>query len=110
MRWNFINDLYVLESIDRVSEQVAVLVFKHSTRCSISSTALARLERQVDMDLHEKAYFLDLLNHRDLSQEIAQKYQVKHESPQVLVIKNKQAVYHASHLDIRWDDIKKFFA
>ncbi len=84
-----------------------VLLFKHSTRCSISSMILSRLERNWDLasDLFP-TYFLDLLKHQSLSNKIAGMYNVRHESPQVLVIKNGKCIYTASHSDISFADIR----
>jgi bacillithiol system protein YtxJ len=84
-----------------------VLLFKHSTRCSISSMALNRLERNWDLSAIElPAYHLDLLKHHSLSSKIAAMYHIKHESPQVLIIKNGKCIYSASHSDIHVADIK----
>jgi bacillithiol system protein YtxJ len=84
----------------------AVVIFKHSTRCSVSSVALNRLERfwnQTDDSI--PTYFLDLIKFRNLSDRIADKYGVRHESPQILVIKNGKCVYNASHANISAPDI-----
>ena len=93
-----------LMDIDLLSEQEnikAVVIFKHSTRCGVSSMALDRLERKWDQPAGEvPVYFLDLLKFRDLSHKIAEKYGVRHESPQVLLIKNGKCIYHTSHSGI----------
>lgn len=84
-----------------------ILIFKHSTRCSISSMSLNRLERAWDLsNALFPAYFLDLLKYPALSSVIVQTYLVRHESPQVLVIKNGKCIYTASHSDINVNDIK----
>jgi len=105
MLWHKLNDISQLNDIINVSKEqsangLTVLIFKHSTRCSISSMALNRLEtRWVD---NEKipAYYLDLLNHRDISNEIESLLSVEHASPQALLIKNGVCIYNASHTDI----------
>jgi bacillithiol system protein YtxJ len=85
-----------------------VVLFKHSTRCSISSMALSRFERGWSLDQEKApAYYLDLLNYRHISSLIADKYAVEHESPQVLIIKDGKCIYHASHSDINVADIEK---
>jgi bacillithiol system protein YtxJ len=85
-----------------------VVLFKHSTRCSISSMALSRFERGWTLDQETApAYYLDLLNYRPISHLIADKFAVEHESPQVLVIKDGKCIYHASHSDINVADIEK---
>ncbi|CAN5322136.1 bacillithiol system redox-active protein YtxJ [soil metagenome] len=87
-----------------LSEQTyikAVVLFKHSTRCSISSMALGRFERSWKLsETDVPTYFLDLIAHRNLSDKIASLFEIGHESPQVLVIKNGKCIYTASHSDI----------
>ena len=83
-----------------------ILIFKHSTRCSISSLALNRIEYNDNKKVINHCYFLDLLSYRDISNKIAKDFNVTHESPQVLVIKNEKCIYHASHYNISWDNIK----
>jgi bacillithiol system protein YtxJ len=79
----------------------AVAVFKHSTRCSISMMAWDRLRRQWNFDPAVfPFYYLDLIQHRDISAALASDFDVEHESPQLLVIKNGRCIYHASHSDI----------
>ncbi len=104
MNWNDLHTIEQLESIDAESLTQPVLLFKHSTRCSISSAALARLERGWS-DTGIKPYYLDLIAHRDISDAIANKYGVEHQSPQVLLIKNGQAVYNESHMGINVEEL-----
>lgn len=86
------------------SEQ-AFFVFKHSTRCSISSMAQSNFERNYQLDDEITPLFLDLLNHRDVSNYIAEKTGVYHQSPQIILLKNKEVIYHASHEQINADKI-----
>ena len=74
-----------------------VLVFKHSTRCSISRMALRQFETDWNLDGKITPFFLDLLEYRPISNAIAERLGVVHQSPQVIVIKDGQAVYDASH-------------
>ena len=84
------------------------VLFKHSTRCSISSIAKHRLETDGQMlDSPVKFYYLDLIAHRDLSTKISEKFHVPHESPQILVIKNGDCILEASHLDIHVSEISE---
>ena len=86
------------------SKERPQVIFKHSTRCSISSVALQRMERAkqpADLDF----YYLDLLANRNLSNKVEQIFDVAHESPQVLVIKDGKCVYDESHMGISMDDI-----
>ena len=83
------------------------MVFKHSTRCSISIMVLNRFEREWN-NTSVNSYFLDLLNYRDVSNQIATIFEVEHQSPQVLLIKNGTCVYHASHNAIDAQAVNKF--
>ena len=109
MNWNNLENASQLDFINEESKTIPVLLFKHSTRCSISSMALSRIERNwKDSDnQHIKPYYLDLIVHRDISHLIAQQYGVEHQSPQVLVISNGVCIYHESHNNIRYSDIIK---
>jgi bacillithiol system protein YtxJ len=98
-----------LDEIDAISETKPVVIFKHSTRCSISRFALKQFDAEFNYDDSQiDWYLLDLLNHRDISNEIAHRYEVMHQSPQIIVIKNKKAIYHDSHDGIDANDLKKF--
>jgi len=105
MNWQPLTDLAQLDTIDAVSAERPILLFKHSTRCSISSAALARLERGTDAERLRPAYYLDLLRHRDISNAIEERYGITHASPQVLVISNGSCTFHASHFGIVFDDV-----
>ncbi len=85
------------------------MIFKHSTTCSISATAKSRLERQwADVGLGQVTpYYLDLLSYRPISNKIAEEFSVRHESPQLLVIKDGECQYHGSHLGINLQEVKK---
>lgn len=103
MLWHQLTELSQLDDIKNISKEQhidAVLLFKHSTRCSISSMALSRLESRWADNNAIPAYFLDLLNYRDISNEIALAFSVEHASPQVLLIKNGVCIYHNSHSGI----------
>ena len=106
--WNQLTDLGELNEIITISEEKPVVIFKHSTRCSISRMALKQFENQYDAQENIVPYFLDLLKHRDISNEIAIQFNVQHQSPQILVIKDAKSVYNASHSDIDADDLKRF--
>lgn len=97
------------DEIDEISQTKPVVLFKHSTRCSISRMALKQFDAEFNYP-EEKIdwYLLDLLNHRDLSNEIASRYNVMHQSPQIIVIRNGKAVFNASHDSISTEDLKQF--
>lgn len=108
MLWNNLTEVSQLQEIKEESNQNAVGIFKHSTRCSISATALDRLERnwpKVEIPEGLKMYYLDLIAHRDISNKIAEDFGVHHESPQFILIKNGEATYHESHYGISLDEI-----
>lgn len=109
MLWKKLEAVDQLAQIRTLSAQKSVLIFKHSTRCSISRTALDRLERNwKDEEMKDvEPYFLDLISYRDVSNQIASQFDIEHQSPQVLVIKNGSAVHDSSHFDIDYSTIKK---
>ena len=100
--WNEIKSSEDLENAIEASKLGKVVIFKHSTRCMISKTVLRNFERQIESESVDlpKFYYLDLLNYRDISNEIAQKFSVVHQSPQIVVIENGQVIHHASHDNI----------
>ncbi|MDN3204334.1 bacillithiol system redox-active protein YtxJ [Algoriphagus sediminis] len=107
MNWKELTTEEQLEEIKRVSKEKPVLIFKHSTRCSISSMSLNRLLRKWQESDSQKVepYFLDLIAHRDISDLVARQFEVYHQSPQAIIIKNGKAVYDSSHFNISYQDI-----
>lgn len=96
--WTPLASASQLETIRDRSKERPVVLFKHSTRCGISMAALRRVNKDVQsLSEHADLFLLDLLQHRDISNQIAATFGVAHESPQVLVIQNGHAVYNASH-------------
>lgn len=108
MNWIDLNSLEQIEAIVKESHDKPVFIFKHSTSCNISRASLARLERNGNPEgfSNVKTYLLDLLSYREISQGIAQKFGVIHESPQAIVIRNGQAKYSASHFEIDYKTIR----
>lgn len=106
VNWIPLTNLAQLNDIENISNVKPIVIFKHSTRCSISRFALKQFEREYDLDETVDAFFLDLIEHRDVSNEIASKFGVYHESPQLILIKNGKAVYDVSHSDINADALK----
>lgn len=112
INWNSLTSAEQIEQIKKESEQQPVVIFKHSTSCSISATAKNRLERQwseAGLD-NVKPYYLDLLSYRPVSNQIAATFEVRHESPQLLLIRNGQCTSDWSHMGIRVDEVKKAIA
>jgi bacillithiol system protein YtxJ len=100
--WIQLTNQTQLEEAITASHQQDVVLFKHSTRCSISAMALQRLEREWPSNNNLKAYFLDLITYRPISNTIAETFDVQHESPQILLIRNGKCSFHTSHGAIRW--------
>ncbi len=103
--WIVLNSLDQLSEIEAKSITKTQVIFKHSTRCGISRMVLSQFESEFEVSENSlDLYYLDLLNHRDISNAIAERFNVIHESPQLLIIKNGTAVANASHGSI--NDLK----
>lgn len=102
-----------LQRMEQLDELVAnsvnrpQVIFKHSTRCSISTMVLDRLERENPPEGWD-FYFLDLLTYRTISTAIAEKFQVHHESPQIILVKNNEVVLDESHMAIQMNELRSF--
>lgn len=104
MNWIDLTTEEQLSKIGEASAEQPVVIFKHSTRCSISAMAKSRLERAA-APANVSFYYLDLIRYRHISDKIAHDYQVEHESPQVLLIKNGACVYDESHNGISMEEL-----
>ncbi len=109
INWIPLTDLGQLNEIINSSNEKPVVIFKHSTRCIVSRTALKQFENEFDETLHHNLtpYYLDLLEHRDISNEITNRFGVVHQSPQLLLIKEGKSVYNVSHSDIDAGELKQ---
>ena len=98
-----------LAELARESHEHPVLIFKHSTTCSISAAAKGKIERQwADSGVADTPiYYLDLLRFRPLSGQVAAQFGIEHQSPQLLLIRNGECIYNASHLSIRLAEVKQ---
>ena len=105
MNWKDLTEESQLSEIKEASKLRPQVIFKHSTRCSISAVAKSRLERGTPPS-NVDFYFLDLIRNRPISNKIAEEFSVYHESPQVLLIKNGECVYDESHSGISMADIE----
>ncbi|MEM7297616.1 MAG: bacillithiol system redox-active protein YtxJ [Bacteroidota bacterium] len=105
--WNNLDSISQLSEIDEVSQKKPVLIFKHSTRCPISTMALSRFERSFNEEANFTPYFLDLISFREISNGVAEKYAVIHESPQALLISNGKSIYDSSHNGIDFEEINE---
>ena len=106
MNWISLTETTQLDAIDEASRTRPVLIFKHSTSCSISRTALDRLQRAwtKEDNAGHAVYLLDLLKFRAVSDAVAERYGITHESPQTLVIQEGKCDWSASHFSITYSD------
>lgn len=107
--WKYITSESSLKEAISTSSEKSVFIFKHSTRCSISSMAKSRLESKWNQEEigNVTPYFLDLIAHRDISNLIAQTFDVIHESPQMLIIKDGKCTFDTSHMNISFEAVKE---
>ena len=108
MQWNSLNSVNDIHRIVELSKTKPQVIFKHSTRCSISSIAKMRVEDNIsavssDVDF----YYLDLIKHKDISSAIASELEVHHESPQMILLIDGIAVHDASHFDITIEELNE---
>lgn len=110
INWKPLEEGRQLDEIIELSKTTPCLIYKHSTRCAISSMAKYRLEDSWNFREDELIpFYLDLLQHRQLSNAVADVFQVYHESPQVLLIRDGVCTYDASHLDISVEELRSCF-
>ena len=96
--WQELKSIEQLHQIEKASKSKTQAIYKHSTRCGISRMVIRNFESSFDIDDSQvDLYYLDLLSHRDVSSEVAAKFQVYHESPQFIIIRNGVTVHHSSH-------------
>ena len=108
VNWIPLESISELDDITLLSNTKTVLIFKHSTRCSISRMVLRQFEREFDFEESITPYLLDLLVHRNISNEIATRFAIEHQSPQIIVIKDGKVMYNASHESIVAERLKPF--
>ena len=109
LEWYNLGSITDLKAAIQYSNEQPILLFKHSTRCSISTSALERLKRNWNSsEVNVRAFYLDLLNHKDVSAEIAGLLRVEHQSPQMILVKDGAAIFSASHMDIDFEAVKKY--
>jgi len=107
--WHRLTTIQQLDEIEKESLKKPIAIFKHSTRCGTSRMALRQFESQFEIEDEKlKLYFLDLITFRDVSNEVAIRFQVMHQSPQLLVIKNSNTIHHSSHYSISAGLLEQF--
>lgn len=100
LHWIPLENMEQLEEIRMKSQETPCIIFKHSTRCSISIVALQRLENAPNFNSNAFYFFLDLLKFREISNAVAALFEIHHESPQVLLVSKGECVYDETHLGI----------
>ena len=102
MDWINLNSVEQLAEINEKSKNKTQIIFKHSTRCSVSVFAKRILSDEYSNEIKKNAdvYYLDLIAFREISNSIANYYGVVHESPQIIVINNGECTFNASHSDV----------
>ena len=104
MHWITLTDDRQLDELIAASHQKTIAIYKHSTRCSVSVMVKRGLEQQWQLTEDElPVYYLDLLAYRSISNRIAEFFSVRHESPQLILIRDGKAIYHASQSEIDFD-------
>ena len=107
--WRQLTDLGQLNEIINESTEKPVAIFKHSTTCGISRMAWNLFQKNYNIsDDQMSFYYLDLLAYRGISNEVASRFGVQHQSPQLIVIKDGKVVYNASHENIDASQLEKF--
>jgi bacillithiol system protein YtxJ len=107
--WNNLNTEGALTDIIEASNERPQIIFKHSTRCGISSFAKERIEQGYDQIEGKAAFhYLDLLNYRDVSNFIADRLNVIHQSPQIIILKGGEVIHSVTHHSIQPEGIAKF--
>ncbi len=107
--WKTLETNEQLEEIKKLSFEKAVVIFKHSTRCSISRMAWNQFQKRFNIsDDKMVLYYLDLIEYRSISNAIADDFEVQHQSPQILVIKDGVSVFNASHENIDAKVLEEF--
>ena len=106
--WQALTDVAQLAEIENQSQTKTQVIFKHSTTCGISKMAMKQFVSAYNLDANLDLHYLDLLNYREVSHETGYKFQVIHQSPQLLIIKNGVAVANASHGGISDLDLEQF--
>ena len=107
--WIPLTSLDQLEEIVKNSAVKIQMIFKHSTTCGISRMVFNRFGNDFDFDKNQiDLYYLDLHGYREVSNEVGYRFQVMHQSPQLLIIKNGTVVAHESHGGVTQLDLQKY--
>ena len=109
LSWTPLISIEEINNIKEISKIQSILIFKHSTSCGISRMVMKQFESLFNEEnKHLKVYYLDLLNFREVSSKLSEVFQVIHQSPQLLVVKNGISVYDESHYEITKVNLSKY--
>ena len=109
INWNKLENNSDIDKIIDLSELNTIVIFKHSTRCGISSSVLRRFEKHTKPPTDRaNFYLLNVIKHRNISNEISKRLSIHHESPQLVIIKNREVIAHDSHYDILNMDLTRY--
>ena len=109
LSWTPLISVDEINTIKEISKNHSILIFKHSTSCGISRMVMKQFESLFNEENKQlKVYYLDLLNFREVSSKLSEVFQVIHQSPQLLVIKNEISVYDESHYEITKVNLSKY--
>ena len=109
LNWTPLISVDEIKTIKEISKRQAILIFKHSTRCGISRVVIKKFESLFNEENKQlKVYYLDLLNFREVSSKLSEVFQVIHQSPKLLVIKNGISVNDESHYEIIKVNLSKY--
>ena len=95
-----LNELISDSQLEEIQQGVAAYIYKHSTQCPVSSLARKQVERFQQKHPEVQVYRLDVVEHRSLSDRVATNWGVRHESPQVLIVKGPQLLWSGSHFQV----------
>jgi bacillithiol system protein YtxJ len=108
MNWTAIKTLEQLTTIVEISKTTPCVIYKHSTRCNTSEMMKYVLENDWQFEEDEvRPFYLDILEYQDIAITIADRFQVHHQSPQVLLIKNMECTYDADNMEISIEELKE---
>jgi bacillithiol system protein YtxJ len=106
--WIHLESLGQLEEITKKSNHRAQVIYKHSTTCGISSMTLRMFNDTYELDTECDLYFLTIQSHREISNTVEAQFEVRHESPQLIIIKNGKVTFDTSHGAISEVNLKDF--
>lgn len=106
--WIHLESLGQLDELVEKSKEKAQVIYKHSMTCGISSMTLRMFSDAYEMDTDCDLYFLTIQSHRDISNSVESQFGVRHESPQLLIIKNGKVTFHTSHGAITEVNLKDY--